>query len=148
MADPAERVRGAIRKRLAGLAKLVRDEMAVIVADPPEPEWGTLAFEIDPFFYGITQVDVEEVVLSDEQAAVFLYDDPVCAEAGVDPEEVPYEELLSEEVLNWLADCWHSVGGSDLPYPGEAFFHGYHLDRFDFRSRQWRDLRSHPEAEA
>jgi len=42
MDDPAQCVRAAIRKRLAGLTKLVRDEMSVIVADPPEPEWGTL----------------------------------------------------------------------------------------------------------
>jgi len=36
-------------------------------------------------------------------------------------EELNYDELLSEEFLNWLADCWQAVGGNDLPYPGEAF---------------------------
>jgi len=72
MDDPAQCVRAAIRKRLAGLTKLVRDEMSVIVADPPEPEWGTLAFEVCPFFYGVHQVNTEEVILSDEQAEVVV----------------------------------------------------------------------------
>jgi len=58
----------------------------------------------------------------------------------VDVEELNYDELLSEEFLNWLADCWQAVGGNDLPYPGEAFFHDYHLERFDFRSRHWSRL--------
>jgi hypothetical protein len=70
-----------------------------------------------------------------------IVSDPPEPEWGVLDFEVDVFEIddygQAEVFMNWLADCWEQAGGLNARYPAEAFFHGYHLDRFDLRSRQW-----------
>jgi hypothetical protein len=138
--DQLAPLRQAIRRRLADLSAAVKERFAGIVADPPQPEWGVLQFEVDPFSWGIHFVEDGEGVLSDDQTEHFFDAASVCAEAGITDEDFDYYPVLEPLALDWLADCWHEAGGCNVPYPAEAFFHGYHLDRFDFRSRQWSRL--------
>src|SRR5207248_2309133 len=123
----------------------LRERFAAILADPPELQWGNLGLEIDPYSYTVTCTATEEGLLSDEQAAdVFQDREQVCAEAEVEDQQTEillegfgYDEVLEQVFLSWLADCWAHAGGLNAPFPAEAFFHGYHLDRFDLRRREW-----------
>jgi hypothetical protein len=138
MSDAVERVRQVIRQRLEAHSGHLEERFAAILADPPELEWGSLGLEIDPYSYGVIDTAREETLLSDEQTeAVFSDRDQVCAEAEADEESFDYDEVLAEVFLNWLADCWARAGGLNAPFPAEAFFHGYHLHRFDLRKREW-----------
>src|SRR5262249_29142873 len=138
MSDPVERVRQVIRQRLEALSGHLQERVAALLADPPELEWGNLGLEIDPFSYRLTNTDSEEELLSEEEMASVFYDsEGVCAEADVDVESFNYDQVLAEVFLSWLADCWAQAGGLNVPFPAEAFFHGYHHNRFDLRQREW-----------
>jgi hypothetical protein len=138
MSDAVERVRRVIRQRLEALSGHLQERFAALLADPPELEWGNLGLEIDPFSYRLTNTDSEDELLTEEQTESVFYDSAgVCAEAEANEEDFDYLEVLAEVFLNWLADCWAQAGGLNVPFPAEAFFHGYHLDRFDLRQREW-----------
>jgi hypothetical protein len=143
MDDPEVRVRRAIRRRLHELSAEAEARLAEFVSDPPEPEWGVFDFEVCPYFYGVTDTDGDEI-LADDQVEAVVYAGEVFEEAGVEDEEFDYDKVLAEEFLNCLADCWERAGGLNLPYRSEAFFHGYHQDRFDFRKRAWYGLDNGP----
>jgi hypothetical protein len=140
MDDPVTRVRRAIRRRLNELSAQAEASLAAFVTAPPQPRWDVFDFEVCPYFYGVSDTE-GEAILSDDQVEAVVYSDEVFEEAGVADEEFNYNEVLAEEFMNWLADCWERAGGLNLPHRSEAFFHGYHQHRFDFRTRAWYRLK-------
>jgi hypothetical protein len=143
MDDPVLRVRRAIRRRLSELSGEAEARLSAFTADPPEPPDGVFYFEVCPYFYGVTDVHGDEV-LAEDQVEALVYGDEVLEEAGVQDEDFNYDRVLADEFMNWLAGCWERAGGLNLPYQAEAFFHGYHQRRFDFRTRSWYWLEDRP----
>jgi hypothetical protein len=140
MDDATARVRQVIRRRLEPLSEHVRAEFTSILAAPPDMEWGSLDFEVCPFFYRTVMVAEEREVLSDKVMEDVADYGAIAREAGVTDEDFNYDEAFAEEFLGWLADCWEAAGGVSAPYPVQAFFHGYHLDRFSLKQRLWSRL--------
>jgi hypothetical protein len=104
------------------------------LAKPIKVEPGRrLLFEVCPYFYGVVLTDTEEVILPDgwldELPSEVL---ELVERAGSDSLEV-----VSQMVVDWLADGWQRVGGPQQYQPAFVFFHGYHDKQFDLERRCW-----------
>jgi hypothetical protein len=133
-----DRVPEIIRRRLEALTDHLRGALKEALDEPPVGPGEPLTFEVCPYFFGTTLAEAERTVLPAELVEEIVLGESVCREAGVEVEEYDYDGALSAAFLGWLADGWQEAGGDQSGHPGEAFFHGYHLDRFDLAARAWR----------
>jgi len=93
-----------------------------------------LQFEIDPFFFGISSCATEEALLSADWLNEALPEDwfeRAESLAG------GWNEMISQELCPWFAQCWQAVDGPARFSPAFLFFHGYHLHQFDLERRCW-----------
>jgi hypothetical protein len=121
----------ALSANTAPLRDAIRADLARII----ELEKGhRQQFEIDPAFFGVSSCRTEEMLLADDWLRAALPKDWFeRAEAG----EGSWNEMISEELCPWFADCWQAVGGPAWFSPALLFFHGYHMRQYDLENRCW-----------
>lgn len=126
MNDPRLRARAALEP----VTPYLREGFRKVLTTPLEKlnlPWEAAEFEVDPFFYGIVAIPLDDAIVP-EMKLDFNSDDDIGDEATF--------EVFGDVVMEWMADTWQEVGGDKFPYPGRGFFHGY-PERYDFQTRQW-----------
>jgi hypothetical protein len=127
---PQELVRPYLDRHSARLDSALRQALAEPVLLEPGRR---IQFEVCPFFYRVVLCATETEILPDD----WLMDElpqgllEQVEEAGGDSLEV-----VSQLVVDWIADAWLRVGGPRLYRPAFAFFHGY-SEQFDLEQRRW-----------
>ena len=112
------------------MTPLLREGFRKVLTTPLEKlnlPWEAAEFEVDPFFYGIVAILLDDAIVPEIQLDFNSGDD-------IGDEATP--EVFGDVVMEWMADTWQEMGGDKFPYPGRGFFHGY-PQRYDFRTRQW-----------
>ncbi len=131
MEQPHELVRSYLDRHAARLDAALRKALAEPITLEPGRR---LQFEVCPYFFGVVLCDTEEEIMPGD----WLMDEL--------PEEVLEQveaaggdslEVVSQSVMDWLADGWQRVGGPQRYRPAYAFFHGYHGEQFDLEQRCW-----------
>lgn len=127
---PQELVRPYFERHAVRLDARLRQALSEPIQLEPDRR---IQFEVCPFFYRIVLCVTEEEILPDDWLMNDLPDGLLAQmeEAGADS-----LEIISETVVDWLADGWHRVGGPQLFHPAFAFFHGY-SEQFDLEQRRW-----------
>jgi hypothetical protein len=126
MNDPRLRAKAA----LGAVTPLLREGFRKVLTTPLEQlnlPWEAAEFEVDPFFYGIVAIPLDDGIVPSMMPDLVPYD-------VIDDEAT--SEVFGDVVMEWMADTWQEMGGDIFPYPGCGFFHGY-PERYDFRTRQW-----------
>lgn len=90
--------------------------------------------EADPWYWGVASCATEEAIITDDWLSHALTWDwfERAEKAGV-----KFDELISEELCPWFANCWQEVGGPAWFSPAYLFFHGYHDRQYDLERRCW-----------
>ncbi|MEP7274016.1 MAG: hypothetical protein ABI882_21130 [Acidobacteriota bacterium] len=102
-----------------------------VLAEPITLEPGRcIQFEVDPWYYGIHLCATEEIVMGDD----WLLGELLQNLSDEVLEKVL--EVVTELLINWLADAWERVGGPQRYRPAFAFLHGYR-EQFDLEQRRW-----------
>lgn len=90
-----------------------------------------LQFEIDPFSFGITLIQTEEVVFPEP-------DDLIPQDPDDDVEKFDTLECVCDELVSWFADRWVAAGGPARYSPAYVFFHGgMDTPRYDLEQKRW-----------
>jgi len=102
------RLRAELLAALSANGDRLRDAILAELARPiPLDEGRCLQFEIDPFFFGISSCATEEALLSDNWLDDALpegwFERAEAAEGG-------WDEMISEELCPWFAECWEAAG--------------------------------------
>jgi hypothetical protein len=134
MQNPALSVlRAELLIALSANTDRLRDALRADLARPIDLDEGRhLQFEIDPFF-GISSCATEEAILSDDWLDEALPKDwfeRAEALAG------GWNEMISQELCPWFAECWKAVDSPTRFSPAFLFFHGHHLQQFDLEHRR------------
>jgi hypothetical protein len=130
----ADRVQQIIRRELGRHSERLDAALKQALAEPIPLEPGyRLQFEACPDFYRVVLCASEAELLPDGWLMDTFPEEDLQAieDAGADPLEV-----ISEAVMEWIAERWQAVGGPNSYSPAYAFFHGY-LEQFDLEQRRW-----------
>jgi hypothetical protein len=136
MEEPAvNRLRAELMAVLAANTDPLRQALRAELDKPialDADQW--LQFEIDPFFFGISSCATEDVVMPGDWLEAALPKD------WFERAEVSlggWNELISEVLCPWFAECWQFVGGPARFSLATLFFHDYHYDQYDLVQRRW-----------
>jgi hypothetical protein len=135
MSDPVATAKREIRARLTAATPQIREGMRRLLNTPVGElnlPWDAAEFEVDPVFYGVVSIPLEESIVSELVPDVIPYD----VFSGADECGINIDAVLGDVVMEWLAETWQEVGGHQFPYPAQGFSHGY-ARRYDFTTRQW-----------
>jgi hypothetical protein len=128
-----------LRTELAAVLNAKSDQLRFAIqaelAKPIVLEAGRrLQFEVDDFFFGITLCVTEGIILPGDWLAESLPGDWF---GRAEKEMGGWNELITEMLSPWFAECWKAAGGPALFSPAYLFFHWYPQNQYDLEGCRW-----------